>query len=45
LRARRLTVRAQTIPGRGWFVYLHIYNPDEHAFGGTWQLTDFEPAV
>jgi hypothetical protein len=32
----------KTIPGKGWFVYFRIYGPEAAAFGGTWQLPDFE---
>jgi hypothetical protein len=32
----------QTIPGRGWFVHLRRYGPDQPAFEGTWRLGDFE---
>ena len=32
----------KTIPGKGWFVYFRIYGPEPAAFGGTWQLPDFE---
>jgi hypothetical protein len=32
----------QTVPDAGWFVYFRIYGPEEPAFDGTWQLTDFD---
>lgn len=32
----------QTLPGRGWFVYLRLYGPEAPAFDGTWQAGDFE---
>jgi hypothetical protein len=32
----------QTLPGRGWFVYLRLYGPKAPAFDGTWQAGDFE---
>lgn len=31
----------QTVPGRGWFVYLRLYGPTEAAFDGTWRPGDF----
>jgi hypothetical protein len=31
----------QTIPGRGWFVYLRICGPNAPAFDGTWKPADF----
>jgi hypothetical protein len=34
----------KTIPGRGWFVYVRIYGPEQPAFDGSWQLPDFEVA-
>jgi hypothetical protein len=32
----------ETIPGKGWFVYMRIYGPEEAAFDGTWRPGDFE---
>jgi hypothetical protein len=32
----------QTIPGKGWFVYLRIYGPESAAFDGSWKPGDFE---
>jgi hypothetical protein len=32
----------QTIPGKGWFVYLRLFGPGEAAFDGTWKPGDFE---
>ncbi len=32
----------KTIPGKGWFVYLRIYGPQDAAFNGTWKPGDFE---
>jgi hypothetical protein len=32
----------KTIPGKGWFVYFHIYGPEKSAFNGTWKREDFE---
>ena len=32
----------KTIPGRGWFVYIRIYGPQEAAFNGSWKPGDFE---
>jgi hypothetical protein len=34
----------KTIPGRGWFVYVRIYGPEQPAFEGSWRLPDFEVA-
>jgi|SRR5215216_5590230 len=34
----------KTMPGRGWFVYVRIYGPEQPAFDGSWQLPDFEVA-
>nr|WP_246311607.1 DUF1214 domain-containing protein [Leifsonia naganoensis] len=31
----------QTIPGRGWFVYVRLYGPTAEAFDGSWTLGDF----
>jgi hypothetical protein len=32
----------QTVPGKGWFVYLRIYGPEAPAFDGSWKPGDFE---
>ncbi|MFB7800939.1 DUF1214 domain-containing protein, partial [Isoptericola sp. NPDC056134] len=32
----------QTLPGRGWFVYLRIYGPEQPAFDGTWKPADIQ---
>ena len=32
----------KTIPGKGWFVYFHIYGPEQPAFDGSWKPGDFE---
>lgn len=32
----------KTIPGKGWFVYLRIYGPQQAAFDGSWKPGDFE---
>ncbi len=32
----------KTIPGKGWFVYMRIYGPQEAAFNGPWKPGDFE---
>jgi hypothetical protein len=32
----------ETIPGKGWFVYLRIYGPKDAAFDGSWKAGDFE---
>ena len=32
------------MPGRGWFVYVRIYGPQQPAFDGSWKLPDFEVA-
>jgi hypothetical protein len=32
----------KTIPGKGWFVYLRVYGPEQAAFNGTWRPGDFE---
>jgi len=32
----------QTIPGKGWFVYIRLYGPQEAAFDGSWKPGDFE---
>ncbi len=32
----------QTIPGKGWFVYIRIYGPEAAAFDGSWKPGDFE---
>ncbi|MBO9519786.1 MAG: DUF1254 domain-containing protein [Porphyrobacter sp.] len=32
----------QTLPGKGWFVYLRLYGPDGPAFDGSWKPGDFE---
>lgn len=32
----------KTIPGQGWFVYFHIYGPEQPAFDGSWKPGDFE---
>jgi hypothetical protein len=32
----------KTIPGKGWFVYLRLYGPEDAAFEGTWKPGDFE---
>ena len=32
----------KTIPGKGWFVYIRIYGPEEAAFNGSWKPGDFE---
>jgi len=34
----------ETIPGKGWFVYLRVYGPEETAFNGSWKPGDFEEA-
>lgn len=31
----------QTLPGRGWFVYVRLYGPQDAAFEGGWRLGDF----
>lgn len=30
----------QTIPGKGWYVFLRICGPQESAFDGKWKLHD-----
>ncbi|HEY4286634.1 MAG TPA: DUF1254 domain-containing protein [Puia sp.] len=32
----------KTIPGKGWFVYIRIYGPDQSAFDGSWKPGDLE---
>jgi hypothetical protein len=32
----------ETLPGRGWFVYLRLYAPTERYFDRSWQLPDIE---
>jgi len=32
----------KTIPGKGWFVYLRLYGPEQSSFDGTWKPGDFE---
>ena len=32
----------ETIPGKGWFVYLRVYGPTNAAFDGSWKPGDFE---
>ncbi|MFT3824179.1 MAG: DUF1254 domain-containing protein [Chitinophagaceae bacterium] len=32
----------KTIPGKGWFVYIRVYGPEEAAFNGSWKPGDFE---
>jgi hypothetical protein len=32
----------QTLPGKGWFVYLRLYGPVGPAFDGSWKPGDFE---
>jgi hypothetical protein len=32
----------QTMPGKGWFVYLRLYGPVGLAFDGSWKPGDFE---
>ncbi len=32
----------KTIPGKGWFVYIRVYGPDQPAFDGSWKPGDFE---
>jgi len=32
----------KTIPGRGWFVYIRVYGPEEPAFNGSWKPGDIE---
>ena len=32
----------ETIPGKGWFVYLRVYGSKEAAFDGNWKPGDFE---
>jgi hypothetical protein len=32
----------QTIPGRGWWVYLRFYAPTEAYFDKSWEIADFE---
>jgi hypothetical protein len=32
----------QTIPDRGWFVYIRIYGPEQPAFDGSWKPGDIE---
>lgn len=32
----------KTNPGKGWFVYLRLYGPEEPAFDGSWRPGDFE---
>ncbi|PZF73613.1 DUF1254 domain-containing protein [Taibaiella soli] len=34
----------KTIPGRGWFIYIRIYGPEEAAFNGSWKPGDIEIA-
>jgi hypothetical protein len=33
----------QTLPNRGWFVYIRIYGPERPAFDGSWKPGDIEP--
>jgi hypothetical protein len=33
----------QTIPGKGWFVWVRLYGPLEHWFDQTWRLSEIEP--
>ena len=35
----------QTIPGKGWFVFLRIYGPQTPAFDGSWKLHDIAERV
>jgi hypothetical protein len=35
----------ETIPNKGWFVYLRIYGPKDAAFDGSWKPGDFEPVA
>lgn len=30
----------KTIPGKGWYVFVRIYGPQETTFDGTWKLND-----
>ena len=32
----------KTNPGKGWFVYLRLYGPEQSAFNGAWKPGDFE---
>jgi hypothetical protein len=32
----------KTIPGKGWFVYLRVYGPEQPAVDGSWEPGDFE---
>jgi len=32
----------KTNPGKGWFVYLRLYGPEQPAFDGSWKPGDFE---
>ena len=32
----------KTTPGKGWFVYLRLYGPQQPAFDGSWKPGDFE---
>ena len=32
----------QTIPRKGWFVYLRVYGPKDPAFDGSWKPGDFQ---
>jgi hypothetical protein len=32
----------KTTPGKGWFVYFHLYGPEGPAFDGRWRPGDFE---
>ena len=32
----------ETIPGKGWFVYLRVYGPKQEAFDSSWKPGDFE---
>ena len=34
----------KTIPGKGWFTYFRIYEPQGPAFDGTWKPGHFEEA-
>jgi hypothetical protein len=32
----------QTVPGRGWFIYIRVYGPQGPAFDGSWKPGDLE---
>jgi hypothetical protein len=35
----------RTTPGKGWFVYLRLYGPEQPYFDKTWKPGDLEPVM